>query len=129
MDAVLVVMIVIIAVLLGALGGVTALSLQLGDLAKNPTVIQETRKAYETATAQTKEMVQLVYGTLSLAERLAKTVVPASPITDILDKGEDVLRAIVDPMVEEKLVIIAQKFNPPNNGAVGVPPSTDGANG
>lgn len=101
MDAILVVMIIIIAVLTGALGGMTALSLQLGNLAKNPVVIQETRKAYETASAQTRELVQLVYGTLSLAERLAKTVVPVSPITEILDKGEDVLSAIITPSSSE----------------------------
>jgi hypothetical protein len=113
MGAIEALLIVIVALIVGLVSGGAVLIDKLGKIAANPKVMEETRKAYEQASAQTKEVVQLSYSILRLAETLSVTVVPASPLTAIIDKGEDVLRGIVEPIVEDKLVKIANKFSPP----------------
>lgn len=93
--------IVIVALVIGFVGGGVALVVQLGNIAKNPKVIEETRKAYEQSSVQVKEVVQLAYSILRLAETLSVTVVPASHLAGVIDKSEDVLGAIVNPSTEK----------------------------
>lgn len=97
MGAIEALLIVVVALVIGIFGGGVVLVKQLGEIAKNPKVIEETREAYKNSGEQVKEVIQLAYSLLRLAETLSVTVVPASHLTKVIDKSEDVLSAIVNP--------------------------------
>ena len=97
MGAIEALLIVIVALVLGIFGGGVVLVKQLGEIAKNPKAVEEMRKSYQQSSEQVKDVIQLTYSILRLAETLSVTVVPASHLAGVIDKSEDILSAIVNP--------------------------------